>query len=131
VTPIPLLSIRPQAGATAVTFTFRSMDFLSIGNLSHYQLLLNATLTGASFVNADASSNAQYDVSATSYSGGRLIDAGYVGADHERVSHEFHFGFTGGTPDTITLVYVGAVSTGTPKANAGCSFAWDEQATCL
>ena len=107
------------------------MDFLSTGNLSHYQLLLNATLTGAAFVNADAASNAQYDVSATSYTGGRLIDAGYIGADHERIGYEFHFGFAGATPDTVTLVYVGAVTTGTPKSNAGCSFAWDEQATCL
>src|SRR5271157_2012594 len=130
-TAIPLLSVRPKAGATAVTFTFRSMDFLSLGNLSHYQLLFNATITGASFVSADAASNAEYDVSATSYTGGRLIDAGYVGADHERVPHEFHFGFTGGTPDIVTLVYVGAVTTGTPKSSAGCSFAWDEQATCL
>jgi hypothetical protein len=128
---VPLLSIRPKVAATAVTFTLRNSDFLSGGNLSHYQLLLNATLTGASFVNVDAASQAQYDVSATSYTGGRLIDSGFVGADHERHDYEMHFGFTGGTPDTITLVYVGAVSTGTPKSIAGCSFAWDEQATCL
>jgi hypothetical protein len=130
-TLVPLLSIRPKVAATAVTFTLRNSDFLSGGNLSHYQLLLNATLTGASFVNVDAASQTQYDVSATSYTGGRLIDSGFVGADHERHDYEMHFGFTGGTPDTITLVYVGAVSTGTPKSIAGCSFAWDEQATCL
>jgi hypothetical protein len=130
---MPLLSIRPKVGATGVTFTFRNLDFLNNGNLSHYQLLLNATLTGATFNNVDAASNAQFDVAATSYSGGRLIDAGYIAADHERSPYEFHFGFTGGTPDTITLVYVGAVvpPTGVAKSNAGCSFAWDEQATCL
>lgn len=129
----PLMSIRPKVAATGVTFTFRNMDFLSNGNLSHYQLLLNATLTGASFVNVDAASNAQYDVSATAYTGGRLLDAGYIGADSRHNDFEFHFGFTGGTPDTITLVYVGAVvlPTGVPKSNAGCSFAWDEQSTCL
>jgi hypothetical protein len=127
----PLLSIRPKVAATTVIFTFRNSDFLSGGNLTHYQLLLNATLTGANFVNVDTASNAQYDISAVSYSGGRIVDAGYVGADHERNEYEFHFGFTGGTPDTITLVYVGAISTNTPKSNGGCSFAWDEQSTCL
>jgi hypothetical protein len=128
---VPLLSIRPKAGSSTVVFTFRNSDFLSGGNLSHYQLLLNATLTGASFTDVDTASSVQKDTSATSYTGGRLIDAGYVGADHERHEYEFHFGFTGATPDTITLVYVGAISTGTPKSIAGCSFAWDEQATCL
>jgi hypothetical protein len=127
----PLLSIRPKTGAGAVTFTFRALDFISGGNLSHYQILLNAALTGAAFTDVDAASNAQYDVSATAYAGGRLVDAGYAAADHERNEYEFHFGFTTATPDTITLVYVGAVSTGSPKSIAGCSFAWDEQSTCL
>jgi hypothetical protein len=130
---LPLLSIRPKAGATAVTFTFRNLDFLSNGNLSHYQLLLNATLTGATFADVDAASHAQFDTAATSYSGGRMLDAGYIGADSRHNDFEFHFGFAGATPDTITLVYVGAIvpPTGVQKSNAGCSFAWDEQATCL
>jgi hypothetical protein len=130
-TLVPLLSIRPKGAATTVVFTFRNSDFLSGGNLSHYQLLLNATLTGAGFVNVDPASNMTYDVASTGYTGGRLIDAGYAAADHERNEYEMHFGFTGGTPDTITLVYVGAITTGTPKSSAGCSFAWDEQSTCL
>jgi hypothetical protein len=131
---LPLLSIRPVGSATGVTFTFRSMDFLNNGNLSHYQLLLNATLTGATFAAPSSSTNMTVDIAATGYSGGRLIDAGYIGADHERNEHEFHFGFAGATPDTITLVYVGSIvggTSGVQKSNAGCSFAWDEQATCL
>jgi hypothetical protein len=55
----PLLSIRPKVGATGVIFSFRSLDFLSNGNLSHYQLLLNATLTGASFTDVDTASSVQ------------------------------------------------------------------------
>jgi hypothetical protein len=130
----PLLSIRPKGAAAGITFTFRNLDFLSNGNLSHYQLLLNATLTGAAFGNVDAASSMTFDTAATSYTGGRMLDAGYIGADSRHNDFEFHFGFTGGTPDTVTLVYVGAVVGGTagvPKSNAGCSFAWDEQAACL
>jgi hypothetical protein len=129
----PLLSIRPQAGAAAVRFIFRNIDFLNNGSLCHFRLLLNATLTGASFSNVDAASQMTYDVSATSYTGGRMIDGGYIAADHERNDYEFHFGFTGGTPDTVTLVFVGATPgpPAAPKSSAGCVFAWDEQSTCL
>lgn len=125
----PLLSIRPKVGAASVIFTLRSTDFISMGQISHFQLLYNATLTGASFVNADPASNAQYDVSAASYTGGRLIDSGFIGADHERNEFELRFGFTGGVPDIITLVF--APITGSAKTIAGGSMAWDEQAQPL
>jgi hypothetical protein len=125
----PLISIRPKVAATTVEFTLRTVDYISQGQITHWQLLYNATLTGASFVNADAASNAQYDVSATSYTGGRLIDSGFIGADHERNEFELRFGFTGGVPDTITLVF--APITGSAKTTAGGSLAWDEQALPL
>ena len=121
----PILSIRPKVAATTVTFVLRNLDFLSQGQITHWQLLYNATLTGASFVNADAASNAQFDVSATSYSGGRLIDSGFIGADHERPGYELRFGFTGGVPDVITLVF--APITGSAKSVSGAVLAWDEQ----
>lgn len=126
---VPLLSVQPKPGATAVTFTLRMSDIISRGQVSHFQLLLNAALTGASFADVDAASNAQYDVSATSYTGGRLIDSGFVGADHERNEFELRFGFTGGSPDTITLVF--APISGSAKSVAGGSLAWDEQASAL
>jgi hypothetical protein len=126
---IPLLSITPKAGATTVTFTFRNLDFASTGLLAHFQLLKNATLTGASFQNVDPASSTQYDTAATSYAGGRLLDAGHLGGDKQRNDYELNFGFTGGTPDIITLVF--APTTGNSKSIAGCTFAWDEQAAEL
>src|SRR5271154_1208820 len=128
-TLVPLLSITPNIAASTVVFTFRNLDFLSSGQLTHFQLLLNPTLTGASFVNVDAVSQMTYDVSATSYSGGRLLDAGYIGADSRHNDYEFSFEFAGAVPPVITLVY--APVTGNSKSTAGCSFAWDEQSTCL
>jgi len=126
---IPLLSISPKTGAGAVVFTFRNMDFLSQGQLSHFQLLLNPTLTGAAFANVDPASEMTYDVTATSYTGGRMLDAGYVGADSRHNNYEFRFTFTGATPPIITLVFAPVV--GSAKSTAGCAFAWDEQSTCL
>src|SRR5271157_2563345 len=128
-TLVPLLSISPKVGTGTVVFTFRNLDFLSNGQLSHFQLLLNPTLTGASFVNVDPTSEMTYDVTATAYSGGRLLDAGYIGADSRHNDYEFRFNFTAATPPIITLVF--APVTGSSKSVAGCSFAWDEQSTCL
>lgn len=55
---------------------------LSIGNsvtnaLLQYKILLNATITGASFVNYDLSSNVMYDISATAVSGGYIMNSGF------------------------------------------------------
>lgn len=55
---------------------------LSIGNtvtntLLQYKILLNATLTDASFINYDSKSNVMYDISATIVSGGELMNAGF------------------------------------------------------
>src|SRR5271157_266280 len=126
---VPLLSITPKVGATTVVFTFRDMDFLSQGQLSHFQLLLNATLTGAAFADVDPASSMTWDTAATAYAGGRLLDAGYVGADSRHNDYEFVFSFAGAVPPVITLVY--APVAGSSKSVAGCSFAWDEQSACL
>jgi hypothetical protein len=126
---VPLMSITPKVGESAVRFTFRNLDFLSGGQLTHFQLLLNATLTGASFQNVDPASEMTYDVAATAYTGGRLLDAGYIGADSRHNDYEFVFSFNGATPPMVTLVY--SPVTGSKSSVAGCSFAWDEQSTCL
>jgi hypothetical protein len=126
---IPLLSIQPQTGATSIVFTLRNLEVFGLGQLCHFQLLLNATLTGANFVNVDPDSNMTYDLTATSYTGGRLIDAGDLGATRTRNEYEFVFRFSGSNPPTITLVF--APVTGGRCASAGCSFAWDEQNGCL
>src|SRR5208282_352490 len=128
---IPLLSIQPQAGSGSIVLTFRNLEAFGNGQLYHFQLLLNATLTGANFVNVDPESCMTYDQSATSYSGGRLLDAGDVGMVRNRNDYEFVFRFFGSpsAPPTITLVF--APITGGRCASAGCTFAWDEQGGCL
>jgi hypothetical protein len=126
---VPMLSITPQIGADGeIVFTFRGLDISSMGQVCHFQLLLNATLTGANFVNVDPASSMTYDVSATSYSGGTLLDAGFIGVSPYKNDYTFKFGFTAGSPavpSVITIVF--APTTGGRCASAGASFAWDEQ----
>jgi hypothetical protein len=131
---IPVLSISPKTSAGAVRFVFRNLDFMTGGVLTHWQLLLNPTLTGASFANVDPASDMTFDTSATSYTGGRLLDSGFIGnAGAVRSDYEFTFNFSGAVPPVVTLVFA-PTNVGTAPAKrsvAGCSFAWDEQATCL
>jgi|SRR5208282_686145 len=125
---IPLLSIQPQVGATS--FTFKNLEVFGNGQLYHFQLLLNATLTGANFVNVDPESSMTYDLSATSYSGGRLLDAGDGGYGKNRNNYELSFEFLGSPPiqPTITLVFAPVGKC----AAAGSTFIWDEQSSgCL
>jgi hypothetical protein len=125
---VPMLSITPQIDADgAIVFTFRGLDISSAGQICHFQLLLNATLTGANFVSVDPASSMTYDVSATSYSGGTLLDAGFIGMNPYKNNYQFKFGFTGSPaqPSVITIVF--APTTGGRCASAGASFAWDEQ----
>jgi hypothetical protein len=125
---LPMLSITPLIDADGdIVFTFRGLDISSMGQVCHFQLLLNATLTGANFVSVDPASSMTYDVSATSYTGGTLLDAGFIGASPYKNDYKFQFGFTGSPaePSVITIVF--APTTGGRCASAGASFAWDEQ----
>jgi hypothetical protein len=124
---IPLLSIQPQAG---VPFTFKNLEVFGNGQLYHFQLLLNATLVGANFVNVDPESYMTYDLSATSYTGGRLLDAGDGGFGKNRNDYGLSFEFLGSPPTqpTITLMFAPVGKC----AAAGSTFVWNEQGSgCL
>jgi len=76
---IPFVSIKLRSDRLDANVL---LSQLSIGNtvanvLLQYKILLNATLTGANFVNYDSSSNVMYDISATAVSGGNLMNSGY------------------------------------------------------
>jgi hypothetical protein len=125
---LPMLSITPQIDADgAIVFTFKNLDISSGGQMCHFQLLLNATLTGANFVNVDPASSMTYDVSATSYTGGTLLDAGFIGASPFHSEYKFQFGFNGSPAEPAVITIVFSPVNGGRCASAGASFAWDEQ----
>lgn len=55
-------------------------NIVATGQIHEYQIVYNATLTGASWTTVDAQSIADYDISATAISGGTIWDAGYIPA---------------------------------------------------
>jgi hypothetical protein len=128
----PVLSIRLKSASLKgivlpATFQAATIDNTSI----FYRLVRNATLTNANFVNMpDANAFTQYDVSATSYTGGINIDSGFVigsGGTSIRLDRDTVYqigrGSLGTVSDTLTL----AIASPNTGKDALAAMTWIEQ----
>jgi hypothetical protein len=128
----PIVSIRLkstalQGIALPTAFQAATTDNANI----FYKLVVNATLTGTSWVDmADPNSFTQYDLSATGMTGGTDIDAGFVvsGASstiqiNPKTSNQIGRSSMGTVSDTLTL----AVACGNANKSAIASMTWIEQ----
>jgi len=130
---VPLVSIRLASGRTGAVVLPDGYSVLGSGTNAEFEIVLvkNPTLTGASWV-ASSSANVEYDLSATSYTGGSIIRNGYtssgaqVSGSVDSISDynwDLQIGATiSGTSDIYTL----AIRTlgGTHSAIGSLSF-WD------
>jgi hypothetical protein len=114
----PLISIRPGPTFGGITnrgwVVPRIVKIFTTGTSNHYwEVIWNATLTGASWTAVNANAMGQYDVTATAVSlgSGAVVDSGYVAPASGEGSDlgDFFSGrplvnsFDGTTPDTLTL----------------------------
>jgi hypothetical protein len=82
----PVFSIRLRDTFNSLTYRGHvkpsNLEALVSTNACYYEVVLNATLTGATFANNAEStySGVEYDTAATAYSGGTVIESGYFGA---------------------------------------------------
>lgn len=118
----PILSVRLAPTINSITnrgwLLPETVDLLVTSNPHLYAVVLNGTLTGASWLTAGTAS--QYDVSATAISGGEYLHGGVLGADNQRSGNivgdilglATSNNYAGSTPDTITLVARTTTSTG-------------------
>jgi len=78
-TAAPVLSIRPKALYNSIPNRMWCLPKrLTVGTDGYsilFQIVMGATLSGSNFVSAAAASGVEYDVSATSYTGGEIIYA--------------------------------------------------------
>jgi len=96
-----------------------------------YRLVLNAVLTGASWQNNDTESGVEYDIAATSFTGGSIIYSDYLatGGGNSAQRVEGLLGRTilsytsAGAQTTLTVV---AVRTGASNANVFSEIGWKE-----
>ena len=83
----PLLAIRPKltfnGNENRVPIRVDDLEVTSETQVIQYQIIKNATLTGASFNSVSDHSAMEFDIAATSYTGGEKISEGYVLANSQ------------------------------------------------
>lgn len=104
---IPIISIRIDPSVSHSNIEILTEEIINTTNSQlSYKLLFNPTLVGDSWSNGSVMS--QYDISATSVSGGDIIDGGFISGKKVNLLGEFKnkvslgFGLDN-TPDVITL----------------------------
>jgi len=80
-TMIPIMSIRPKTTFNSIanrSITIPTALTVQSDNPVQYKLLINATLTGASWADVNTNSATEYDTSATVVSGGSYVEWDYI-----------------------------------------------------
>jgi hypothetical protein len=128
----PILSIRLKSDALKGIVLPTFFQAATIDNTSvFYKLVRNATLTGANFVNMpDANAFTQYDVSATSYTGGIDIDSGFViggGGTGIRLDQNTVYQLGRGSLGTVSDILTLAIASPNANKSALAAMTWIEQ----
>lgn len=83
-TTLPLISIRPKTTFNSLTNRIAivptSVSVATGSQPTLVSVILNPTLTGASFASADTNSATEFDIAATAVSGGTIISQFYIAA---------------------------------------------------
>lgn len=130
-TLVPMCTIRLASARLDAIAVLKQINVAcsSQNDLVLWQLVMNGTLTGATFAKTTESTNVQVDIEASAISGGRVIETGYAqtGSINTSLQASFFEAQLGrnsfmGTSDTISLCVAGM--TMNPKMY--WSLAWAE-----
>lgn len=134
-TEYPVLSIRLKSTALDAIVILTALSLLAITNNANYKwsIVQSGTTTGGSWSNVSADSAVEYNTSATSISGGRIVASGYTNGSNQGSSpvsllkealFKFQLERNGltNTPYELTLV----VASDTNAASVYASFDWEE-----
>lgn len=133
----PVLSVRAKAtGPNSVTnvgqILLRQISLFATTNAAFYEIVLNGTLTGASFTSVDAAySIAERDSAATAISGGIVLDSGFVAVSagarasaDESAFRKLPLSYSGllNVQDTLSVVATSFSAT----SNVSAAVTWEE-----
>jgi hypothetical protein len=124
----PVVSIRLDSTRLDAIVLPRQVDVLSpTVNYYRWKLVLNPTLTGATFAGHSASGTVEYDTAATAISGGTELQAGYVSSRELSVLGADEFAFQlgrtlAGVSDIVTL----AMAATSNNADVLAQIGWQE-----
>ena len=140
--PLPIISIRPRTSLNSITYRGiiipKSYAIMSEDTSIRYEIILNGSLTGASFANVDTTnSGVQVDVAATAISGGLIIDSGFVTGAKDK-TESGHIGedlmnklflsndAAGTTADILTIA-ISIINSASTASDCGGAFSWKEE----
>lgn len=125
----PIVSIRLNSSRLDSIVLPTQLDFLSTSvNYYQYKLLVNPTLTGATWTGTSQTGSVDIDTGATTFTGGTQIQSGYVSSrtqvELSALSFfQFQLGRTlAGVSDVVTLV----MATTGPAADILAQLGWQE-----
>lgn len=139
--PLPILSIRNKAtfGITNRGVVIpKSYQIISQDSIITYKIILNGSLTGASYNDVDATNSmVEFDIAATAISGGLVIDSGFLsGAKDKKESGNIGEelmnklflanNIAGDTGDVLSIVISIPAVPGT-ASDCAAAFTWKEE----
>lgn len=140
--PLPILSIRNKATFNSITnrglVIPKSFQIVSEDSIISYQVILNGSLTGASYNDVDATNSmVEFDIAATAISGGLVIDSGFLsgGKDKDESGHVgeelmnkllLANNIAGDTGDILSIV-ISIVNSAGSASDVGASITWKEE----
>lgn len=139
----PVLSVKPRLTFNSITnrmdFDITGIEVISSTYTSYYEVVLNGTLTNASFNNVDSTySGMQYDKAATAITGGVVLACGYAvaggpganatgGVVQKLVKNPLCVNYAGTDSDILSIVATSTDTQDPPRAaNVGAVLSWQE-----
>jgi len=131
----PVISIRLKSTALDGIIILTALSMMGIGNGINYswQVIASGTTTGGSWISAGTNSAVEYNISGTSFTGGRILASGFINSSNQgspsidilkEALFKFQLERNGltSTPYELTL----AVTAGNNSQNIFASVDWEE-----
>jgi hypothetical protein len=131
----PIISIKLKSTALDGIVILTALSMMGIGNGINYswQVIVSGTTTGGSWISAGTNSAVEYNISGTSFTGGRILASGFLNSSNQgspsidilkEALFKFQLERNGltSTPYELTL----AVTAGSNNQNIFASLDWEE-----
>ena len=81
----PVISLKLKSGFLDAIVILTALSMVGAGNnaIFNWQVVASGTTTGGNWVDAGVNSSIQYNISGTSFSGGRILASGYITSNNQ------------------------------------------------
>ena len=140
--PLPIISMRPRTIFNSITnrdlVIPKSFGIVSEDATVRYEIILNGSLTGASFTHVDTTNSVvEFDVAATAITGGLVIASGFLtggkdrnesgNVNEELMSKLLLSNDRAGTTTDILTIAISIINSAGTASDCGGAFTWKEE----